>query len=66
MATNIAQSSITFDDVAAVVDSCRVNVADFDAVKNLPSLGPQVCGHAACATVEHTHPFSQPILDVAF
>jgi HrpA-like RNA helicase len=42
LATNIAESSITFDDVAAVVDSARVNVADFDAVNNLPSLGPQV------------------------
>ncbi|KAF6254303.1 P-loop containing nucleoside triphosphate hydrolase protein [Scenedesmus sp. NREL 46B-D3] len=41
LATNIAESSITFDDVAAVVDSCRVNLADFDAVNNLPTLGPQ-------------------------
>jgi HrpA-like RNA helicase len=47
LATNIAESSITFDDVAAVVDSARVNVADFDAVNNLPSLGPQVGKHSS-------------------
>jgi hypothetical protein len=42
LATNIAESSITFDDVVAVVDSCRVNLAAFDAVNNLPTVGPQV------------------------
>jgi ATP-dependent RNA helicase DHX57 len=42
LATNIAESSITFDDVVAVVDSRRVNLADFDPVNNLPTLGPQV------------------------
>ncbi|WIA34158.1 hypothetical protein OEZ86_012518 [Tetradesmus obliquus] len=47
LATNIAESSITFDDVAAVVDSCRVNLADFDAANNLPTLGPQWASQAS-------------------
>jgi hypothetical protein len=37
-----AESSITFDDVTVVINSCRVNVASFDPVNNMPQLGPQV------------------------
>jgi hypothetical protein len=39
-----AESSITFDDVTVVINSCRVNVASFDPVNNMPQLGPQVGG----------------------
>lgn len=37
-----AESSITFDDVTVVINSCRVNVASFDPINNMPQLGPQV------------------------
>lgn len=39
-----AESSITFDDVTVVINSCRVNVASFDPINNMPQLGPQVGG----------------------
>lgn len=42
-----AESSITFDDVTVVINSCRVNVASFDPINNMPQLGPQVCSHKA-------------------
>jgi hypothetical protein len=39
-----AESSITFDDVTVVINSCRVNVASFDPINSMPQLGPQVGG----------------------
>jgi hypothetical protein len=42
-----AESSITFDDVTVVINSCRVNVASFDPINNMPQLGPQVTGRGA-------------------
>lgn len=63
LATNIAESSITFDDVAAVVDSCRVNLADFDAANNLPTLGPQVRRICCFCSVQYvTHNILSPLL----
>ncbi len=46
-----AESSITFDDVTVVINSCRVNVASFDPVNNMPQLGPQV-GSTALAQIQ--------------
>ena len=42
LATNIAETSVTFSDVVYVVDGGRANVATFDSVNNTPQLGPQV------------------------
>jgi HrpA-like RNA helicase len=48
LATNIAETSVTFSDVVYVVDGARANVATFDPVNNTPQLGPQVgSGHRA-------------------
>jgi hypothetical protein len=42
LATNIAESSITIDDVTIIIDSCRVTVASFDHTSGMPLFGPQV------------------------
>ncbi|KAJ8600164.1 hypothetical protein CTAYLR_001927 [Chrysophaeum taylorii] len=38
VSTNVAETSITIPDITVVVDTCRANVAGFDAAKNLPCL----------------------------
>lgn len=45
-----AESSITFSDVTVVINSCRVNVASFDPINNMPQLGPQVQHQGAQGT----------------
>jgi HrpA-like RNA helicase len=42
LATNIAETSLTFPDVVYVVDGGQVNMATFDPVNNMPLLGPEV------------------------
>ncbi|XP_072015621.1 LOW QUALITY PROTEIN: ATP-dependent DNA/RNA helicase DHX36-like [Amphiura filiformis] len=48
IATNIAETSITIDDVVYVVDIGRVKERNFDVKNNISTLKPEWCSNAAC------------------
>ncbi|RDA82642.1 hypothetical protein CP532_0924 [Ophiocordyceps camponoti-leonardi (nom. inval.)] len=48
MATNVAETSITIDDVVAVVDSGKVKETSFDASNNMRRLEERWASRAAC------------------
>jgi ATP-dependent RNA helicase DHX36 len=47
LSTNIAETSITIDDVVCVVDTMRVNATGFDPVNGIACLKEQWCSRAA-------------------
>jgi hypothetical protein len=47
VATNIAETSITVDDVVHVVDCCRAKEKHFDPVNKLPTLSPEWVSQAS-------------------
>lgn len=51
LATNIAETSITIDDVVFVVDCGKANESLYDALNNLPCLLPNWISKAAAGQV---------------
>ncbi|KAK7413438.1 putative ATP-dependent RNA helicase ucp12 [Neonectria punicea] len=48
VATNVAETSITIDDIVAVIDSGKVKETSFDAVNNMRKLEETWASRAAC------------------
>ncbi|ROW16021.1 hypothetical protein VPNG_02668 [Cytospora leucostoma] len=48
VATNVAETSITIDDIVAVIDSGRVKETSFDPQNNMRKLGETWASRAAC------------------
>lgn len=48
LATNIAETSITIDDVTIVVDTGMHKIMTYDALNKLSQLTPAWCAYLAC------------------
>jgi ATP-dependent RNA helicase DHX57 len=63
VATNVAETSITIDDVVAVIDTGRVKETSFDPQNNMRKLEEVWASRAACKQVSYTRIVSPAITD---
>lgn len=66
MATNIAESSITIDDVVYVVDCGKAKETSYDALNKVACLLPSWISKASAHQVFNLHPNLQSVIKILF